>query len=816
MNLNLSIRSRITLLVAIAFLTSLAIGGYAVFKSNVNANKVQLVTDGVFKSALASADLVSKLRTVQIATMDMVSAPDKQMAEQAKAIIDTQRSEIFGDLAFQEQSATSETQKGLVRQAVESFNNYFDAISQTAQFKLAGDTDTAQALLFASVAQYQREMSSIVDTLRVEKNRSKDEAVQDMNEGMISAVTTISILTVLALAGLSILGWLLYRRVVQPIGRMQSMMTQIAESHDYSQRLPVEADDEIGRSTAAFNTMVNEIDKSSAMLQQKTNDMLALLQNMPQGVLAIEGDGRIHPEYSAYLETILQSGDISGRPFMEVVFSHASLSRDTLSQVEAAVGACLGEDEINFEFNSHLLTSEFEKQMADGSNKILDLNWSPITDAAGNIVRLLLCIRDVTELRKLAAEATAQKRELEMIGEILAVDAGKFHDFVVSTIKLIDEIDVLLHESLAPSQDVLAQLFRNMHTVKGNARTYGLRHLADLAHEAERSYEELRKPHPTLAWDHNALIDELNIVRAGVEHYARINEVSLGRKTGGASEHVGENYLLVDPVRIQEAIHYLERINTSNISELVAATEQVHKVLRLLGTERITQTLGEVFSSLPSLAAELGKVPPIVEIEDNGCFIKAEAGATLKNVCMHLARNAMDHGIESPDERSLAGKPLAGRIALTLEMSNERFIMALADDGRGLALNRIREAAVARGLLKADQPADDEFVAQLIFHSGFSTASKLTDISGRGVGMDAVKSFIERMGGTLAIVFSDAHEGAEFRQFKTVIELPGEYAVQVEGEELERIAFHAGHHEGEAESVPNQSFAPAAVREGAR
>ena len=86
MKLNLSIRSRITLLVAIAFLTSLVIGGYAVFKSNANANKVQLVTDGVFKSALASADLVSKLRAVQIATMDMVSAPDKQMAEQAKRI----------------------------------------------------------------------------------------------------------------------------------------------------------------------------------------------------------------------------------------------------------------------------------------------------------------------------------------------------------------------------------------------------------------------------------------------------------------------------------------------------------------------------------------------------------------------------------------------------------------------------------------------------------------------------------------------------------------------------------------------------------
>lgn len=812
MKLKLSIRSRIVLLVAIAFLSSLLIGGYAIFKSNLNANKVQLVTDGVFKSALASADLVSKLRAVQIATMDMVSAPDKEMAEQAKSRIDTQRDEIVAELHLQELGASSDTQKGLVRQAIESFNNYFDAISQTAQFKLAGDTETAQALLFASVAQYQREMSSIVDTLRVEKNRSKDEAISDMNAGMMSAVTTISVLTLLALSGLSILGWLLYRRVVQPISKMQSMMTSIAASHDYSQRLPVEADDEIGRSTAAFNTMVNEIDKSSTMLKQKTTDMLALLQNMPQGVLAVEGDGLIHPEYSAYLENILQRGDISGHAFMEVVFAHAALSRDTLSQVEAAIGACLGEDEINFEFNSHLLVTEFEKRMADGSSKILDLNWSPITDASGTIVRLLVCIRDVTELRKLAAEATAQKRELEMIGEILAVEAGKFHGFVASTFKLIDEMDVLLHENRAPGQELLSHLFRNMHTVKGNARTYGLRHLADLAHEAERTYEELRKPHPTIVWDHNVLIDELNVVRAGVEHYARINEVSLGRKSGSTSAGAGENYLLVDPARIQEVIHYLESINLSNISELVSATEQVHKVLRLLGTERITQTLAEVFSSLPSLAADLGKLPPMVEIEDSACFIKAEAGATLKNVCMHLVRNAMDHGIETPDERTLAGKPLAGRISLKLDMRGERFVMALSDDGRGLALNRIRELARNRGLLKAEEAVSDEFVAQLIFHSGFSTASKVTDISGRGVGMDAVKSFVERLGGTLSISFTDAAEGADFRQFQTRLELPGTYAVQVASEELERITINAG----EAIDVGEPPLLSAAMREGAR
>ena len=99
----------------------------------------------------------------------------------------------------------------------------------------------------------------------------------------------------------------------------------------------------------------------------------------------------------------------------------------------------IGEDVMNFAFNMHLMVGEIEKTMADGRIKILDLNWSPITDGADTTVRLLLCVRDVSELRKLAAEANEQRRQLEIIGEILAVSQEKFHEFIASSIKFIDE-----------------------------------------------------------------------------------------------------------------------------------------------------------------------------------------------------------------------------------------------------------------------------------------------------------------------------------------------------------------------------------------
>ena len=152
---------------------------------------------------------------------------------------------------------------------------------------------------------------------------------------------------------------------------------------------------------------------------------------------------------------------------------------------------------INFAFNEHLLVTEISKRMPDGRVKILDLNWSAITDDNDTIVRLMLCVRDVTELRKLAAEAGEQKRRLEMIGEILAVSEEKFHHFIESSAGFINENERIIRQHSQADREAIAELFRNMHTIKGNARTYNLQHLTNIVHETEQRYHELRQPMPT-------------------------------------------------------------------------------------------------------------------------------------------------------------------------------------------------------------------------------------------------------------------------------------------------------------------------------
>jgi two-component system chemotaxis sensor kinase CheA len=778
-----SIRHRITLLIVLSIIAIFTIGGYSIYQARLNATEVKKVSEGVVPSALATADLVSQVKEVQLVTMALVSEPDANLASQASKKLTTGKARLKEGIDFQFEHAADKVQQGLVEQAKENLSEYFGAVDDTVKFKLAGQSDLAAATYYSNVVVLQRELQQIVETLRIEKGREKDGAIAALNENLSKTATGVTSLSLIIVVVLSGFGIVLYRQIISPISQMQAMTSEIASSQDFTRQVPVQRMDEIGRSIVAFNKMITKIQENSILLKQKTSDIQTMLQNMPQGILTVTTGNVVHSEYSAYLESIFETREIAGCNMMALVFSGTNLGADTLSQVEAVVAACVGEDVMNFEFNKHLLVGEIEKSMPDGRVKILDLSWSPIADDSNNTVRVMLCVRDVTELRKLAAEANTQKHELEIIGEILSISQDKFHEFINGSFHFVEENELLIRENTEINADVLTKLFRNMHTIKGNARTYGLHHLTNTVHLAEQSYVELRKPRPDIAWDQKTLIEELLTVKDALEHYARTNEVSLGRKGPGRRSGV-EHFLMVDKLQIQETILRLERANTGNLHELLAVHEVVRKTLRLLGTERIIEMLEGVFDSLPSLAAELGKLPPIIDIQDNGYVVRSQVGGVLKNVFMHLLRNSMDHGLETPEIRQLSNKPLAGTISLSMAVKDGMLQIRLADDGRGLALAHIRALAIEKQLIDPAESPGDEEIANLIFRPGFTTASAVTEVSGRGVGMDAVQNFIQREKGAITINFNDDKIGADFRQFEFIVSLPEALTENVEGFEF--------------------------------
>ncbi|PPQ34309.1 chemotaxis protein CheA, partial [Rhodoblastus acidophilus] len=132
----------------------------------------------------------------------------------------------------------------------------------------------------------------------------------------------------------------------------------------------------------------------------------------------------------------------------------------------------------------------------------------------------------------------------------------------------------------------------------------------------------------------------------------------------------------------------------------------------------------------------------------------------LADPLVHIIRNSADHGLETPEERLAAGKPASGRITLGARQSGGEVVISVSDDGRGVDRARVRAKAEANGLIAPGQELSDQDVLQLIFHPGFSTAAKVTNLSGRGVGMDVVKKTIEALRGAVDVT-SQPGQGSE-------------------------------------------------------
>ena len=566
------------------------------------------------------------------------------------------------------------------------------------------------------------------------------------------------------------------KRILRRISALELTMSNIAQTGDLSLRAVDKQYDEIGSMALSFNLMVERLQETSKLVKQKINDIQTMLQNMPQGLLSFDEQNKVKPEYSAYLEKILETNEVAGNDLIELLFANSNLGSDAISQITAISGACVGEDAMNFEFNQHLLVNEIEKKMPCGMKKILDLNWAPVINEFDVVEQILLCVRDVTELRKLSDEAAVQKRELEIIGEILRVNQEKFHEFITSSVTYLNEIENTIRANPYGGEDVINDMFRNMHTIKGNARTYGLTNLTNQVHDIESIYQELRKPNANIAWDQARLLEELAQVRDLVEHYAKTNEVSLGRKGPGRRGNV-DKYLMVDKQQIHETIRLLEKVSHTNLHDLIEAKNAVHKTLRLLGTETLDTSFASIIDSLPALAENLGKLEPKVVIDNDAILLKTQSVGVIKDIFTHLFRNCLDHGLEPTAERLLHGKPVHGRIDVAMRMDYDKLKIAIKDDGRGIALSKIRQKALDKGLIEENAELNDEQTAALIFLPGFSTAEQVTDISGRGVGMDAVLGFAKKEGGSVKINLLDSKEGFDYRAFEVALYLSAGCAV---------------------------------------
>ena len=187
--------------------------------------------------------------------------------------------------------------------------------------------------------------------------------------------------------------------------------------------------------------------------------------------------------------------------------------------------------------------------------------------------------------------------------------------------------------------------------------------------------------------------------------------------------------------------------NVSHADKIVRELQDVSMSLRMVP---LKATFGKMARLVRDLARKAGKkVQFITEGEDTE--IDRNMVEVLGDPLVHMMRNAVDHGVETPEQRTAAGKDPTGEVCLRAYHSAGNVVIELTDDGKGLDRERIIAKAIDRGLIRADQTLSDAEAFGLIFQPGFSTAEKVTDVSGRGVGMDVVKTGIESLRGRVDV-----------------------------------------------------------------
>jgi two-component system chemotaxis sensor kinase CheA len=459
------------------------------------------------------------------------------------------------------------------------------------------------------------------------------------------------------------------------------------------------------------HNLERKVEARTRELDDRNRGMRLVLDNVVQGFITIDLDGVMASERSAILDRWF------GAPGQQATFGGLLATYDP----DLAGWFGLGLDAVRDGFLPPELSLEQMPKRFDVDGKTFEIKYSPIMRDR-KLERILLIVSDVTE-HIISERSEREQRELVAVFQRITADRSGFDEFLEDAAVLVG--------SLATPGDPVAE-HRMLHTLKGNCAVYGLESYAELCHAIESELAE--SPGPIGAEQRVALADGWRKVT-----------VQMARLLGEARRNVVE-------VEFSELAQVVEKAKQGMASRDLAV------VLTSWSHEPVARRFERLAKHATSLARRLGKGELEIAIADDGIRLDTTRWAPFWSAMIHTVRNAVDHGIESPEVRAKAGKPARPKLAFSATRARARVIITLSDDGGGIRWDAVRERARRAGL-PADTQSDLE---QALFSDGFSTTELATSTSGRGVGMAAVRDAVTALGGVIDLE-TTPNEGTTLR-----------------------------------------------------
>jgi two-component system chemotaxis sensor kinase CheA len=566
----------------------------------------------------------------------------------------------------------------------------------------------------------QREMAGGVHQVVSQKVAAVERATR-LAMGLVLGIVAASV----------VIGWAVARGLTRSVRVLSTAAETVHKNHDFTIRAAKISSDELGLLTDAFNGMlagIQERDREldahrqnlealvtarTRQLSERNEEMALVLDNIDQGLAIIDRDAKLMGAASRSFKEAFGT-PTPGTPFYEVL----AQDNDKKSyELEAGFEQMIA-DVLPIELSLDQLPKSITHQ-----GRQYSLSFIPLRHG-GELAGALLVVRDITT-ELLAQRAEAEQRERVRVFERIMRDRAGFQEFFQEAQRLVT---LLSSDCDGRSEEAL----RTLHTLKGVAAMYDISSVSEAAHALEQALAhgsagevEVARQHLFLSWDNfRALVGP--ILGDGSTRRLEISRDELGE--------------LIDSVRAKTSYPAL-----------------LHALIRLT-YEPVSERFARMEDQIKRLARRLSKPVPLVVIRVGDVRLPAQRFRTFWSSMAHVVRNLVDHGLESEDERERQGKPLENRIELSAKVDDAAIVIEVADDGRGIDWERLALKARQKGL-----PAGSRHdLEQALFADGVSTAAAVSQISGRGVGMSAVRESCLALGGTLSVV-SERGQGTCFR-----------------------------------------------------
>jgi two-component system, chemotaxis family, sensor kinase CheA len=479
------------------------------------------------------------------------------------------------------------------------------------------------------------------------------------------------------------------------------------------------------------------IQKSEELFQANVK-IDQMINSIDQGMLVFDEKGAIDPTYTQACERIFETSLRNKDIFAVLRFNSESAQSNFKTWVNTAFKNLISFDSLLDLAPKELITRDDQTQKMA---KYIGLKFSPIYNDKQEIERIVLLSSDLTKEKQAELELATRKEEISRISKIIE-NKYNFVKFRNEIFSYADEVNKLVSNL---KQTNLLDLKRNLHTIKGGLGIYYFQAAYKKIDELEQGLQEVTDLNDVKP---DVISKAMNFVKEELELLISNNKSILGREIVE-----GTPFISVD---LRKSMIFSKRLEEL---KLVEVKKEFDKEFYYLYIKNYFTTYEELVNSL---AKKLGKRILPFNITQERLMIPPFKFDDFFTSLVHVFRNIVDHAIELPSERVKAAKNDHGEIRIHYQLVEEKILMIkIEDDGRGMDPEKLKISAKSKGLDLLSKHKQDQDIFSIIFEPMFSTKEEQNDLSGRGIGLSAVKYEVDKLGGEI-FVASTVGSGTSF------------------------------------------------------